>query len=47
MGAVCYAVLRPGWWVGPVAVLAALTLVIGARAASRARGIRERCQRGA
>jgi hypothetical protein len=20
MGAVCYAVLRPGWWVGPVAV---------------------------
>jgi hypothetical protein len=47
MGAVCYAVLRPGWWVAPVAVLAALTLVIGARAASRARGIRDGCQRSA
>lgn len=47
MGAVCYAVLRPGWWVWPVAVLAAVTLVIGARAASRARGIREGCRRGA
>jgi hypothetical protein len=47
MGAVCYAVLRPGWWVAPVAVLAAVTLVIGARAASRARGIRDGCQRSA
>lgn len=47
MGAVCYAVLSPGWWVAPVAVLAAVVLIIGARAARRARGIREGCQRGA
>jgi hypothetical protein len=47
LGAVCYAVLRPGWWVAPVAVVASVTLVIGARAARRARGIREGCQRGA
>jgi hypothetical protein len=47
MGAVCYAVLRPGWWVVPIAVVFAVTSVLGARAASRARGVREGCQRGA
>jgi uncharacterized membrane protein YjjP (DUF1212 family) len=45
MGAVCYAVLQPGWWVLPLAAVAGLTLIILARAASRARGIREGCQR--
>jgi hypothetical protein len=47
MGAVCYAVLQPGWWVVPIAVVFAVTSVLGARAASRARGVREGCQRGA
>jgi hypothetical protein len=45
MGAVCYAVLQPGWWVLPLAAVAGLTLIIVARVASRARGIREGCQR--
>ena len=43
----CYAVLRPGWWVPPVAVLAAVTLVIGARAAEPGPGHPRGCQRGA
>lgn len=47
LGAVCYAVLQPGWWVVPIAVVYAVTSVLGARAASRARGVREGCQRGA
>ena len=47
LGAVCYAVLQPGWWAMPIAVVAAVTLIFVARAASRARGIREGCQRGA
>lgn len=47
LGAVCYAVLQPGWWSLPVAAVAAVTLVLVARAASRARGVREGCQRPA
>ena len=41
LGAVCYAVLQPGWWALPVAVAAAVTLVLVTRAASRARGDRK------
>ncbi len=47
LGALCYALLQPGWWVLPVALLTAAALVIVARAGSRARGVRERCQRSA
>jgi len=47
LGAVCYAALLPGWWDLAIAALTAVTLVIVTRAANRARGIRERCQRGA
>lgn len=47
LGAVCYAVLRPGWWALPIAAVAAATLIWVARAASRTRGVREGCQRPA
>jgi hypothetical protein len=44
LGALSYAMLLPGWWVLPVTLLTAATLIIGARAASRARGVHEGCQ---
>ena len=47
LGAACYAALLPSWWDLAIAPLAGATLLTVARAASRARGIRERCQRGA
>jgi hypothetical protein len=47
LGLLSYALLLPGWWVMPVAVATAAALVIVSRAASRARGVRERCARSA
>jgi len=47
LAALCYAALLPSWWDLAIAPGAGAALFIAGRAASRARGVRERCRRGA
>jgi len=47
LGALSYAALLPSWWATAISVLIGVLLMGVAHAASRARGIRETCVRGA